>query len=151
EFLDRGGERLLRRLLELARGDDRRENLRALALQELMEPLLEVTNHLHPKGVQMAASSGVDGGHLQLDIHGGELVLLQELDQPPPAGELGLRGLVEIRAELRESGEVSVLGQVQTQGAGDLLHGLDLGVAADARDRDADVDGWPDARIEEIR
>src|SRR5215471_7989944 len=39
ESLDRGGKRLFRRLLELARGDDRGEDLRLLGLQELVETL----------------------------------------------------------------------------------------------------------------
>ncbi len=100
--------------------------------------------------VQVALGSRVDRGDLNLDVHRGELGLLQELDHPLAAGELRLRGLVEVRAELGESREVAVLRQIQAQRAGDLFHGLDLGVAADAGDRDADVDGRPHARVEEV-
>ena len=54
------------------------------------------------------------------------------------------------RAELRERGELAVLREVETQRTGDLLHRLDLRVAADSRDRDADVDGRADALEEQV-
>ena len=41
-------------------------------------------------------------------------------------------------------------GEVEAQAAGDALHGLDLGGAADAGDRVADVDRRPDAGVEEV-
>ena len=78
------------------------------------------------------------------------LALLEELDQALAAGELALRGLVEVGAELGEGRQLAVLRQVEAQRAGDLLHGLDLGVAADARHRDADVDRRPHAGVEEV-
>ncbi len=46
---------------------------------------------------------------------------------------------------------LAVLGEVELEAAGDLLHRLDLRVRPDARDRDADVDGRPHAREEEAR
>src|SRR5207244_672344 len=54
-------------------------------------------------------------------------------------------------AELREGGQLAVLRQLEAQGPGDLLHGLDLRVPAHAGDRDADVDGRPLARVEQVR
>jgi hypothetical protein len=60
------------------------------------------------------------------------LALLQNLHQALAAIELRLRRLVEIGAELREGRQFAVLRQVQAQRAGDLLHRLDLRVAADA-------------------
>ena len=46
--------------------------------------------------------------------------------------------------------QLAVLGVDQLQGAGHLLHSLDLGVAADAGHRDAGVDGRHDAGVEQL-
>ena len=62
------------------------------------------------------------------------LGLLEQLDQAGAAVELLLRGLVELGAELGEGFELAIGGQVEPQRAGDLLHRLGLGVAADAAD-----------------
>jgi hypothetical protein len=60
-------------------------------------------------------------------------------------------GLVEVRAELRERRELAELREVEPQAPRDLLHGLRLRVAADARDRQAHVHGGAHARVEEVR
>ena len=49
-----------------------------------------------------------------------------------------------------KGGEFSVLGQVETERAGHLFHGFDLGATAHARHRDTHVDGWPNAGVEEV-
>src|SRR5438552_1368043 len=68
-----------------------------------------------------------------------------------PAGELLLRGFVELRAELGERLERSELRQVEPDPAGDVLHRLDLRVPADPRHGDADVDRRADAGEEQLR
>src|SRR5439155_26131976 len=55
------------------------------------------------------------------------------------------------RLDLAQYRELAVLGEVQTQPSGDLLHRLDLGVAAHPGDRDARVDGGPHVRVEQVR
>jgi hypothetical protein len=87
---------------------------------------------------------------LLLDAERHVLALLQDLDEARAALELGA-GLVEVGGELREGRHGAVLREVEAERAGDLLHRLDLRVAADAADRDADVDGGADAREEEVR
>ena len=84
--------------------------------------------------------------HLLLDRQRLVLALLEQLGQAGAAGQLLLGGLVEVGAELGEGGQLAVLRQLEAQRAGHLLHGLDLGGAADAADRDADVHGrrWPE-------
>src|SRR5664279_5008098 len=57
---------------------------------------------------------------------------------------------VPVGAEGREGLQLAIGRQVETQRAGDLPHGFDLGGAADPGDRDADVDGRPDAGIEQV-
>ena len=74
------------------------------------------------------------------------LRLLEQLDQARAAGELRLRRGVEVGAEGRERLQLAVLREVEAQAAGHLLHRLELGRAADAGHRDADVDGRADAR-----
>src|SRR5207248_9876937 len=49
-----------------------------------------------------------------------------------------------------ESCELPELGQVDLGRSRHRLHGLDLGVAAHARHRDADVDGWAHAGPEQV-
>ncbi len=61
------------------------------------------------------------------------LILLQDFHQALAAGQLRLRGLIQLLgAELREGGEVAILREIQAQRAGNLAHGLDLRVAAHA-------------------
>src|SRR2546427_2467683 len=69
---------------------------------------------------------------------------------PISARQLPLRCGIELGPELRERLELAVLRQVEPQPPGDLLHRLDLRVAAHAADRDAGVHRGPDVRIEEI-
>jgi hypothetical protein len=64
--------------------------------------------------------------------------------------ELSLGGLIEVGAELSECGERPILGEIEAERAGDLLHGLDLCVATDSRNREADVHGGADVRVEHI-
>ena len=56
------------------------------------------------------------------------------------AVQLVLGRLVQVAAELRERLQLAIGREIEAQRAGNLLHGLDLRGAADARHRDADVD-----------
>src|SRR4029079_15458657 len=71
-------------------------------------------------------------------------------DDAGAASELLLRRLVELGPELRERLEGAVLREVDPQGSGDRLHRLDLRVAADAADRDPDVDRRTHAGEEQV-
>ncbi len=79
-----------------------------------------------------------------------EAALVEQLDHALAARQRALGRLVEVRAELGERLQFAVLREVELQAAGDLLHGLDLRVAADAAHGDADVDGRPDAGVEQV-
>ena len=76
--------------------------------------------------------------------------LLEQLDQPRAAVQLGAGGRVQVGGEGGERLQVAVLRQGQLEAAGDLPHGLDLGVAADPGDRLADVDGRADTGVEQV-
>ena len=110
----------------------------------------ELADALGLDPVEVAAGAGVDRGDLVGDLERLALLLLEQLDQPFAAVQRLLGLGIELGAELGEGLEVAVLGEVEAQLAGDLLHRLGLRVAAHPRDRDADVDRRPHARVEEV-
>ena len=57
---------------------------------------------------------------------------------------------IQIRTELSESCDLTVLGQEELQGTSDLLHSLKLGSRSDTGDRETDVDGWSNTLVEEF-
>ena len=154
EVVDHLGDRLAERLLVLV-GElavvDPAHQLPLLGLQPPEQVGEELLHALDLDPVEVAAGAGVDRGDLLADRERAALVLVQHLDQALAAAELLLRLGVELGAELRERLQVAVLREVELQLAGDLLHRLGLRVAADSRDRDADVDRRPDARVEQVR
>ena len=93
----------------------------------------------------------VQDGNLLFDGDGAVAVLLEHLDDALALGQTRLGVGVQVGAELGEALQLTVLRVDQLQRTGDLLHGLDLGVAADTGNRDAGVDGGADARVEQLR
>ena len=115
-----------------------------------IEAVLEGAEVLHFDVVEKAVDAGEEDRNLLLRGERLELRLLEKLGEALAAVELLLRDLVEVGAELREGGEFAVLREVELQGCADLLGRLDGRGEADARDREADVDGGTDARVEEV-
>ncbi len=154
ERLREPGDRRLQRGLvlvgQVAGLPDRRRDLRMAGLQVVVERRHEPLGILDRIVVEVAAGHHVDGHDLAFDGLRLVLRLLQDLDDPSAARELLPRRLVELRAELRERLQRAVLREVQAQSPGDLLHRLDLRVAAHARHRDADVDRRPHAGEEQL-
>src|SRR5688500_20171731 len=95
-------------------------------LEEAIVILFVAAQLVDLDGIEEAVRRGVDDRHLLLDGDRLILRLLQDLDQAAAAIELRLRRLVEVAAELRERGQLTVLGKVEAQRAGDLAHRLDL-------------------------
>src|SRR5690606_34274702 len=112
---------------------------------------LEAADLRHFDAVQIAARAGVDRHDLLFHGQRRVLRLLQQFGQAGAAGQQALGRDVQVRAELREGGHFTILGQLALDRAGDLFHRLDLGRGADARHRDADVHGRTDALIEQVR
>ena len=137
---------LVRQVLLLT---DRLENV-SLGPQELAQLVLEPRHLGRRNVVEVAVDPRVDRDDLLL--HGPRLVLrlVQRLDHPLSPGQSPLRLRVELGPELRESLELAVLGELETQAPRHLLHRLRLGIPAHARDGDADVDGRSDARVEQV-
>ena len=147
---DRVAELLLALLLELAVGVDGFHQLRLLTVQAVVEIAEEVGDAIDLDPVEVAAGAGVDRRDLVGDRQRVALGLVERLDEALAARESPLGVGVQLGAELGEGLELTVLGEVETEPAGDLLHRLRLRVAADPGDRDADVDRRPHARVEQV-
>ena len=117
-------------------------------LDQLGEEPLDLVDH---DPVDVAVGGRVDLHHLLLDRHRVALGLVERLHEPLAASQrpLGLR--VELGPELGERLELAVLRELELQAARDPAHRRALGVAADPRDRDADVDRRAHAGVEEAR
>ena len=100
--------------------------------------------------VQVATDTSVQNTGLVFDSHGHVLLLLEELGQFLTSVKELLGGSIQIGAELSESGDLTILGELELEGTSKLLHGLDLGGGADTRDRKTDVDGGADTLMEEL-
>src|SRR5262245_26940897 len=150
EFFDRLLQPLLRLRFELLRRPDRLADRGVVLRQVLLQALFEGLDPVDRDAVQVPARAGVHDHDLLLDGHRLVLGLLQDLDEPLAARQLVAGRLVQVARELRERGQLAELGQVELQLARDLLHRGRLGVAADARHADADVDRRPHARVEEV-
>ena len=101
--------------------------------------------------VEVAARHHVEDRDLVLHRQRDVLGLLEHLGRLLAAGQLVAGGLVQVRRELRERRQLAVLGEVQLERAGHLLHGLGLRRRAHAGHRDADVERGPLAGVEEVR
>jgi len=100
--------------------------------------------------IQQTVDTGVDDRHLDLGRQRLVLPLLEELGQTGATAEQEASRGVEIGTELGECGDFTVLGEVQLERTGELLHDLGLGRRADTRDRETDVDGRANTTEEEL-
>merc|ERR1719512_448338 len=76
--------------------------------------------------VKVAASAAPQRANDLSRGHRHELLLLQELGQNASSEELMLCCSIEVRAELGKGSHLAVLGQLELQRSGNLLHCLDL-------------------------
>ncbi len=150
EVADRRAQLLLVGVLELAGLGDPLEQLGLLGAQPDAQVAEELAHPLGLDPIEEASRARVDRRDLVGHLERLALLLLQHLDQPLAAVQRLLRLGVELGAELGERLQVAVLGEVEAQLAGDLLHRLRLRVAAHPRDRDANVDRGANAGVEEI-
>ena len=148
--LDGVGQALLDVVVERLLGGDVGEDGRVARLEVGIEAVLEGAQVLDFNVVEQAVDAGEEDGDLLLSGERLELRLLEQLGEALAAVELLLRDLVEVGAELREGGELAILREVELQGCADLLGRLDGSREAYARDREADVDGGTNARVEEV-
>merc|ERR1719468_400394 len=114
------------------------------------ESLLELSDLGGVQFVKESSDTTVDDGNLLTNGHGHVLTLLQKLGQPDTTVKQLLGGSVKVRAELGESSDLTVLGQLQLHGTGHLSHRLGLGSGADTGYRQTDVNGGTDTLVEQL-
>ena len=100
--------------------------------------------------VEVTSDTSEENAGLLLDGHGHVLLLLEELSELLTSVEELLGGSIEIRAELGKGGDLTILGQLELEGTGKLLHGLDLGGGTDTGHGETDVNGWADTLMEKL-
>lgn len=144
-------ELLLKLLGDLALLLDGLLDLGVAALQVSEEVRLPLENLGDGDGVKETVDTGEDKGNHVGNGHGGVLLLLEQLSQTLTTGKSLLGGGIKIGTELGESGNLTVLGEEELQGTGDLLHGLDLGSGTDTGDGQTDVNGGTDTLVEQLR
>ena len=84
------------------------------------ELLFEIGDLAGVNFVQKSTYTAVDDCDLFLNSHGYVLALLQKLSQPDTTVQQLLGGSVQIGTELGESGDLTILGQLQLHGTSDL-------------------------------
>jgi hypothetical protein len=126
------------------------DDVGVLALKVFKEELLELADLAGLHLVEETTDTSVEDANLLLSGDGNVLLLLKELSKLLTSVEQVLGGSVEIRTELGEGSDLSVLGKLELERTGDLLHGLDLGSRPDTGHRETDVNGGTDTLVEEL-
>lgn len=152
------GDELIEDLAELSVGLiaklllnlDGLNDVRVLASEMIKEELLELADFGSLDLIKETTDTSVEDANLLLSEHGNVLLLLEELGELLTSVEKMLSGSVEIRTELGEGGNLSVLSELELERTGDLLHGLDLGGGTDTGHRETDVNSGTDTLVEEL-
>src|SRR5262245_29803379 len=149
-FVDRGFE--LRRgcVVEIPAIADGLEDAWMLRAYQHQQAVFERAHSIDRDRVEIGVDAGKDDDDLLLHLERGKLRLLEQLGQPRAAVEKALGSGIEVGAELRERRHLTVLRELAFDAAGDFFHGLGLRGGADARHREADVHGRPDALVEQV-
>ena len=106
--------------------------------------LFEFLDFRSHKLVEVTSHTCVEDACLLFDGHWHELLLLEQFSELFSSVKKLLGGGIKIGTELGESGDLTILSQLELHGTGDLLHGLGLGSGADTGHRETDVDGGSD-------
>ena len=158
ELEARGGEELLNESLKVGIGlvadvtlsADGLGDMGSLGVDGLKIHLLETGDLAGLDLVKVSTDTGVEDTGLLLNGHGDVLLLLKELGQLLTSVEELLGGGIEIGTELGEGGDLTVLGELELERTGELLHGLNLGGGTDTRHGKTDVNGGADTLMEKL-
>ena len=158
ELEARGGEELLNESLKVGIGlvadvtlsADGLGDMGSLGVDGLKIHLLETGDLAGLNLVKVTTDTGVEDTGLLLNGHGDVLLLLKELSQLLTSVEELLGGGIEIGTELGEGGDLTVLGELELERTGELLHGLNLGGGTDTRHGKTDVNGGADTLMEKL-
>ena len=88
---------------------------RSRSIDVLVQALLELAQLIDLHVVEQALRAGVDDQNLLGERQRLVLSLLQDFRQALAAGQLLLRGFIEIAAELRERRQFAILRQIESQ------------------------------------
>ena len=137
-------------LADLALLVDLGENLGFVGAEVGEEVSLPGEDLLDRDVVEETVDTSEDEWNHLVDGHGLVLLLLEKLGETETTVEGLLGGGVEIRTELGEGSDFTVLGQEELEGTSDLLHGLELSSGTDTGDGKTDVNGWADTLVEKF-
>ena len=112
--------------------------------------LLEPSDFLGLDLVKIATDASEENAGLLLDGHGHVLLLLEELGELLSSVEELLGGSIKIGTELGEGSDLTILSELELEGTGELLHGLNLGGGADTRHGKTDIDSGTDTLMEKL-
>ena len=150
ELLDESLEVSLGLVRNVTFGLDGGGDLRSLGVDGLEVHLLELADLFGLDLVEVATHAGEEDAGLLLDGHGHVLLLLEELSELLTSVEELLSGGIQIGTELGEGSDLTILGQLELEGTGKLLHGLDLGGRTDTGHGQTDVNGRADTLMEQL-
>ena len=126
------------------------EKLRLVRAEVSQEVSLPSKDLVDRDVVKKTVDTSEDEGHHLVHGHGRVLLLLQELGETFTTVEGLLGSSIQIRTELGEGGNLTVLSQEELQGTSNLLHSLKLGSGTDTRHGQTDVDGRSDTLVEQL-
>lgn len=124
--------------------------MRGLGADSLKVHSLEFPDFAGHDLVQVSTHTTEEDTSLLLDGHGHVLLLLEELGELLTSVEELLGGGIQIGTELSESGDLTVLGELELKRTSKLFHSLDLGGRADTRHGQTDVNSGADTLVEQF-
>ena len=124
--------------------------MRSLGVDSLKVHLLELGDLGGLDLVEVASDTGVENAGLFLDGHRDVLLLLEELGELLTSVKELLGGGIQIRTELGEGSDLTILSELELEGTGELFHGLNLGGGTDTRHGKTDIDSGTDTLMEEL-
>jgi hypothetical protein len=150
ELLENGLDGAIGLLGKLSLSSNSLKNVGVLGVDGLEIKFLEGSNIGSVDFVEVTSDTGVKDANLLLCWHWNVLLLLKELSKLLTSVKELLGGGIKIGTELGESGNLSVLGELELHGSRNLLHGLDLSGGSDSGYGKTDVNGWSDTFVEEL-
>ena len=119
-------------------------------MESLKETLLELLDLGGLDLIKVSTDTAEKNASLLFNGHGHILLLLEELSELLTTVKKLLGGSIKIGTELSEGSDLTILGKLELQGTGELLHGLNLGSRSDTGDGKTDVNGGADTLMEEL-
>lgn len=150
EVADDSVELLFQFLGQLSLPLDSLESLILVRLEVSQQISLPLENLVDGDSIKETVDTSEDEWNHLLDSHRVILLLLQELGQTLTTSKSLLSGSIQVRTELSEGSNFTVLSQEELEGTSDLLHGLELCRGSNTGDRETDVDSGTNTLVEQL-